>query len=395
MAMAKTLILILGDQLTPKIASLRGADPSDCVILMAEVMAEAGYVPHHQKKIAFLFSAMRHFADELRDLGWVVDYVTLDDPANAGSLSREVLRAAQRHGAIRLRVTEAGEWRVLDELRALDAVLDLEILPDSRFVASHAEFHAWAEGRKALRMEYFYRDMRRKTGLLMDGEEPTGGQWNFDHDNRKAWPGTPPEPMDSRVRHDHSALWRAIVRADVKSFGQPSAEQFAWPLNRMEALRQLDHFVEKILPHFGDFQDAMSSRASRLFHSLLSFALNTKMLNPREVVARAEAAWHEGRVPLTSAEGFIRQILGWREYVRGVYWANMPGYTGHNVFGHHLPLPTWFWSGQTRMRCLAHAIRQSLDDAHAHHIQRLMVIGNFALLAGLHPAELHRWYLGV
>jgi deoxyribodipyrimidine photolyase-related protein len=245
-------------------------------------------------------------------------------------------------------------------------------------------------------MEPFYRHLRQRHGILMAGPAtPQGGRWNFDAENRKAWPGSPAVPEDWRAGHDHAALWKRIEAAGVASFGNPDAANLRWPLDRDEALGQLDAFIADALPHFGDYQDAMHSRAPRLFHALLSFALNTKMLSPREVVARVEDAWQAGHVPLAAAEGFIRQILGWREYVRGVYWAAMPGYDAENHFGHDRPLPAWFWTGRTQMRCLAHAIGQSLDQAYAHHIQRLMVIGNFALLAGLDPAAVHRWYLGV
>ncbi len=245
-------------------------------------------------------------------------------------------------------------------------------------------------------MEFFYRHMRVAHQVLMEGpNKPLGGQWNFDHDNRKPWRGTPREPKDARPLHDHSQLWETIVGAGINSFGNPQANQLAWPLNRDEALQQLDAFVDTALPYFGDFQDAMSTNAWRLFHSLLSFSLNVKMLNPREVVAKAEAAYQAGHAPLAAVEGFIRQILGWREYVRGVYWANMPEFAERNFFGHTRSLPRWFWDGQTKMHCLSQAITQSLEQAHAHHIQRLMVIGNFALLAGLHPADVHRWYLGI
>jgi deoxyribodipyrimidine photolyase-related protein len=251
-------------------------------------------------------------------------------------------------------------------------------------------------GRKQWLMEYFYRQMRVTHRVLMkDAKNPIGEQWNYDYDNRKPWRGTPTEPADARTAHDHSGLWQTIVDAGVNSFGNPQANQLAWPLNRQEAQQQLDAFIDNALPHFGDFQDAMSVKAWRLFHSLLSFALNVKMLNPREVVAKAEAAYHAGHAPLAATEGFIRQILGWREYVRGVYWTNMPDYAKKNFFGHTRHLPTWFWDGKTKMNCLSKAITQSLEQAHAHHIQRLMVIGNFALLAGLDPAEVHRWYLGV
>ena len=225
--------------------------------------------------------------------------------------------------------------------------------------------------------------------------KPAGDQWNFDHENRKPWHGTPPEPADFRPLHNHSALWQTIVASGIDHFGNPQAQCFRWPLNRTEALAQLDAFIAHALPHFGDYQDAISSQGWRLFHSLLSFALNVKMLNPREVVQASEAAWCNGLVPLAAAEGFIRQVLGWREYVRGFYWAHMPGYTETNVLGHHQPLPEWFWTGKTHMACMASAINTSLEHAYAHHIQRLMVIGNFALLAGLDPQALHRWYLGI
>jgi len=250
--------------------------------------------------------------------------------------------------------------------------------------------------RKQWLMETFYRHMRKRHRVLIDGaDKPAGGQWNFDAENRKPWKGTPPEPPDLRPHHDHSALWASIQAAGVQSFGEPAADNFRWPLNRAEALQQLEHFVTHALPHFGDYEDAMSRKAQRLFHSLLSFAMNVKMLNPREVVSRVEAEWRTGRVELAAAEGFIRQIIGWREYVRGIYWAQMPGYDQRNFFAHTTPLPQWFWTGDTRMNCLAAAIGGSLQNAHAHHIQRLMVIGNFALLAGLDVQALHRWYLGV
>jgi deoxyribodipyrimidine photolyase-related protein len=245
-------------------------------------------------------------------------------------------------------------------------------------------------------MEHFYRAMRKKHKVLLDdANQPVGGKGNYDHENRKAWPGMPFEPIDKRLHHDHSALWHSIQAAGVKNFGEPQAANFRWPLNREEALLQLDDFVQHALPFFGEFQDAMSHKAWRLFHSLLSFVLNTKMLNPKEVVQRVESAWQNGSVPLSAAEGYIRQIIGWREYIRGIYWHSMPSYRERNAFNHQTELTTWFWTDKTKMRCLAQAIDQSLQYAHAHHIQRLMVIGNFSLLAALNPQRLHEWYLGI
>jgi deoxyribodipyrimidine photolyase-related protein len=238
--------------------------------------------------------------------------------------------------------------------------------------------------------------MRRKHGVMLEPDgSPVGGQWNFDAENRKPWRGQPPEPDDRRPYHDHTLLWQTICDSGVQSLGEDASADFRWPLHRDEALDMLEAFIRDALPHFGDYQDAMSASAPRLFHSLLSFALNVKMLNPREVIAAAENAWRIGHAPLAAVEGFIRQILGWREYIRGVYWAHMPGYETANALEHQLPLPDWFWTGKTNMRCLAESIGNSLEYAHAHHIQRLMVIGNFALLAGLDPHALHRWYLGI
>ena len=251
-------------------------------------------------------------------------------------------------------------------------------------------------GRKQWLMEHFYRTMRKRHAVLVDADgQPEGGQWNFDHDNRKPWPGTPTAPADLRPQHDHSALWQTITAAGVQSFGNPQATQLRWPLNRQEALGMLDVFINTTLAQFGDFEDAMSTQSPRLFHSLLSFALNTKMLTPHEVVQRAQSAYQQGAAPLAAVEGFIRQIMGWREYIRGIYWAHMPGYDQRNTLGHTRPLPPWFWTGQTRMRCMADAIGNSLENAYAHHIQRLMVIGNFALLAGLDVYAVHQWYGGV
>ena len=394
--MTITLRLILGDQLNPHHSWFQERR-DDAVYLLMELRQETDYVLHHAQKILAVFAAMRDFARLLRDAGHRVRYLAIDDPFNRQGLPANLDALIAHYAAGALEYQAPDEWRLDVQLAdyARQLALPCRMADSEHFFTARDEAARLFAGRRQWLMEHFYRRMRVKHRVLIDGSAPVGGQWNYDHDNRKSWPGSPPEPADFRPRHDHSALWRTIVAAGVESFGAPDATQLAWPLNRAEALGQLDTFVSEVLPHFGEFQDAMSTRGWRLFHSLLSFALNTKMLNPREVVARAEAAGRAQQVPLAAAEGFIRQILGWREYVRGVYWAHMPGYAAHNVFGHELPLPAWFWNGQTEMCCLAHAIGQSLTHAHAHHIQRLMVIGNFALLAGLDPARVHRWYLGV
>ncbi len=393
--MASTLILILGDQLTTAISSLRAADRSSSVVLMAEVASEASYVRHHKKKIAFLFSAMRHFAEELRGAGWAVDYVTLDDPENSGSLSGEVLRAAGRHGASALHVTEPGEFRLLAELQTLDAIIPLTIHQDDRFIASHAEFEAWAEGRKALRMEYFYREMRRKTGLLMDGAEPVGGQWNYDHDNRK--PATRDLLMPQPLRFEPDAITQDVLALVEHRFADHfgTLRPFWFGTRRADAEAAYAHFLKSALPQFGDYQDAMLAGEKFLYHSAVSLYLNCGLLDPLAMCRAAEAEYRAGRAPLNAVEGFIRQIIGWREYVRGIYWREGPDYMRRNALGATRALPDFYWSAETDMACLRAAIGQTRDEAYAHHIQRLMVTGNFALLAGVDPHELHEWYLAV
>jgi deoxyribodipyrimidine photolyase-related protein len=393
--MTKTLILILGDQLTPELSSLQGVTPDETVVLMAEVLGEASYVRHHKKKIAFLFSAMRHFAEELRLAGWQVDYVRLNDAGNSGSLAGELLRAAERHGAEQIRVTEPGEWRVLQGLQALDTALDIEILPDDRFIASHAEFNSWAEGRKALRMEYFYREMRRKTGLLMEGEQPEGGQWNFDYDNRKA--AARDLLMPRPLRFAPNAMTREVIDLVEARFADHfgTLEPFWFATTRADAKAAFAHFLKTALPHFGDYQDAMLAGEKFLYHAVVSLYLNCGLLDPLEMCRAVEAEYREGRAPLNAAEGFIRQIIGWREYVRGIYWREGPDYVHRNALNATRPLPAFYWTANTRMACIRACVEQTRDEAYAHHIQRLMVTGNFALLAGVDPFELHEWYLAV
>ncbi|WP_395662309.1 cryptochrome/photolyase family protein [Aestuariivirga sp.] len=383
-----TLRIVLGDQLTRGISSLRDHQPGDTVLMM-EVAEEATYVRHHKQKLTLIFSAMRHFADELRADGLAVDYIRLDDPANTGSFTSEVQRAIARHSPSRIIVTEPGEWRVQEMMKNWGA----EILTDDRFFASPATFAAWARGRKQLRMEFFYRDMRRASGLLMEGDEPTGGQWNFDHDNRKSLPKdvTPPK----RQRFEPDAI-TAEVMAMVQQrfpghFGD--LEPFGWAVTREDALEALDHFITACLPNFGDYQDAMKQGNVFLYHSIISPYLNIGLITPREICERAEQAWSQGHAPLNAVEGFIRQILGWREYVRGLYWLKMPDYAETNALEAHRPLPDFYWTGKTEMNCLAQSIGDTKRHAYAHHIQRLMVTGNFALLAGLSPKEVEAWYL--
>jgi deoxyribodipyrimidine photolyase-related protein len=391
--MVGRLVLILGDQLSESISALRHADKSRDVVVMAEVMAEGSYVAHHPQKIILILSAMRKFEHRLRTLGWQVAYSMLDDEGNTHSISGELIRRAQEFGAHEVIATQPGEWRLDAALRALP--LDTTILPDSRFICSSAEFAAWAEGRKQLRMEYFYRDMRRKTGLLMQDDKPAGGRWNFDHDNRK--PATPDMFRAPPPRFATDAVTDAVIALVEARFPDHfgNARPFVWATDRAGALVAMDHFMAQSLPTFGDYQDAMLQSDPVLSHSLLSPYLNIGLLTPMEVCQRAEAEWRAGRVPINSVEGFIRQIIGWREFVRGVYFLEGPDYPRRNALNHTRNLPAVYWGGATRMNCLSHAVGQTRDMAYAHHIQRLMVTGNFALLAGIHPGQVHEWYLAV
>jgi deoxyribodipyrimidine photolyase-related protein len=391
------LIPVLGDQLTHGLVSMRDVDPADAVVLMMEVADETTYVKHHPKKIALIFSAMRHFAAELRSKGWTVDYVTLDAEGNTGSFSGEVERALTRHAVTAIRVVEAGEWRVQAMLEgwAKRFALSVEILPDDRFISSIAAFKDWAKGRKTLTMEYFYRDLRRATGLLMDGDVPAGGKWNYDAANRKTPPRGLNYPAPFRVEPDEVTreVLALVAARFARHFGE--LEPFGFPVTRAQAKAALKHFIANALPGFGDYQDAMLAEQDTLYHAVLSPLLNCGLLTPLEVCRAAERAYRQGDVPLNAVEGFVRQILGWREYIRGMYWLEMPAFAEANALGAIRPLPDFYWTGDTDMRCLAIAVKDTSANAYAHHIQRLMVLGNFALLAGVHPSAIDDWFLVV
>lgn len=391
----KTLRLILGDQLSRDISALRDINPARDVVLMVEVWDETTYVPHHKQKIALVLSAMRHFAESLRAEGITVDYVRLDDQGNSGSFTGELDRALSRHSADRVIVTEPGEWRVWEFMQSwtLGFGIPVEIRSDDRFFCSRAEFAQWVKGRKSLRMEFFYRYLRRKTGWLMNGDEPQGGRWNYDPANRKSLPRHLTIPPLRRFEPD--AITRDVISLVRQRFSDHfgDLESFGWAVTQEDAQIALSYFVQNCLPQFGDYQDAMQSDTDFLFHSVLSPYMNIGLLQAREVCEAALNAYQNGLAPLHSTEGFIRQILGWREYVRGVYWMRMPAYPESNFFGANRPLPEFYWTGQTEMNCLREAIEATQRNAYAHHIQRLMLTGNFALLAGLAPAEVEKWYL--
>jgi deoxyribodipyrimidine photolyase-related protein len=390
----ETLRVVLGDQVSQRIAALADLDPRYDMVLMAEVMDECLYVPHHLKKIVLVLSAMRHFARALAARGVRVRYVRLDDPANTQSLRGEVQRAVAALKPRQVVTTEPGEYRVVQDMRGWTE--GLEIRADTRFVCSIRDFRRWAAGRSAPRMEFFYRDMRRRTGLLMTADgQPEGGRWNFDAENRKRLPYTVfvPPPMGFAPDIATQAVIDLVRQRFTNGFGE--IDGFDFPVTAKEAEAALADFIAHRLPGFGDWQDAMQRDQATLFHAVISPALNIGLLDPLSVCRAVEAAWRAGTVALNAAEGFIRQVIGWREYVRGIYWLRMPEYGALNALGATRELPAFYWNGETKMACIRQVVRQTRRDAYAHHIQRLMVTGNFALLAGLHPDAVDEWYLAV
>jgi deoxyribodipyrimidine photolyase-related protein len=389
----------LGDQLDEEASALRDFDPQRDAIWMAEVAEESTHVTSSKQRTTVFLSAMRHFAARLKARGWPVLYTALDAQNNAGTLAGELDQAIVQTQPQQLVMTAPGDWRVLQSLRAVARQhdLNLEIRDDTHFFSTVREFAEHAEGRKQLRLEYFYREMRHKTGILMEGKKPTGDQWNFDAENRgsfgKQGPGLLPPP--SRFAPD--AITQEVITLVNERFANHpgSVASFGWPVTREQALVALSEFIANRLPSFGLYQDAMWEGELWLYHSHLSCALNLKLLNPREVVAAAEDAFRAGLAPLQAVEGFVRQILGWREYVRGIYWTHMPEYAQRNEQDAQAPLPAFYWTGQTDMACLRDAIQQTLAHGYAHHIQRLMVTGLYALLLGVEPKAVHQWYLGV
>jgi deoxyribodipyrimidine photolyase-related protein len=391
-----TLRLILGDQLSMSLSSLADWQDGDG-ILMCEVMDEASYVPHHKKKLAFVFSAMRHFAEALKSSGKSVYYVPLDDPDNTGHFSGELERALAAGDYERVVITEPGEWRVMEMIHSWQDSLDVPVIvrEDTRFFASLDRFERWADGKKQLRMEFFYREMRRETGYLMNGNDPEGGQWNFDKENRRKLPKDVELP--DRLNFEPDAITQDVLTLVNARFSDNfgDLEPFGMPVTRDQALQVLDHFVETCLPQFGDYQDALAEGEAFLFHSTISAAMNAGLLLPKEACDAAQVAYDAGTAPLNAVEGFIRQILGWREYVRGLYWLKMPNYKALNALEADRPLPDFYWTGDTDMACLADAIATTKTHAYAHHIQRLMITGNFALLTGIAPEALNEWYMVV
>ena len=394
----RTLRLVLGDQLNLDHSWYR-EDDHHCVYVLMEVRQETDYVLHHLQKILGAFAAMRGFAKRLEDLGKRVRYLSIDDPRNAQRFDLNLSRLIDELKIDRFEYQLPDEYRVDRQLHEFCRGLSIpsRAFDTEHFLTARNDLGDFFEGKKRFLMESFYRWMRKKYRILLEGGGPAGGRWNYDTENRSKWRSEVPIPPPLLFENDCSELFDTVRNAGVSSFGSADPASFPWPRDRDQARALLRYFTKRLLPHFGRFQDAMTSESWSLFHSRLSFALNLKLISPLEVVSAALDArsGDAGRIGLPQIEGFVRQIIGWREYMRGVYWALMPDYEKTNYLEHHRRLPDYYWTGATDMRCMHCALEQSLTRAYAHHIQRLMVTGNFALLAGIEVDDVDRWYLGV
>lgn len=393
-----TLRLILGDQLNHQHSWYKNTAPDVWYVLM-EMRQETDYVRHHVQKVIGFFAAMRAFAQHLQTTGHQVIYLKLDDPQNTQSLTQNIDFLMAKYQIAHFEYQLPDEYRLDQQLKTFCSNLNTTwaIADTEHFMSTREELGTFFKGKKMYLMESFYRMMRKRYQLLMDGNEPLTGQWNYDAGNRKKLPANHQPVAPLLLDKDVSEIHQLLVNQNVETIGNVNPKAFIWPTTRTESLALLDFFVQNCLPYFGVYEDAMSSSSWSVYHSRLSFCMNTKLLSPLEVVERAIAHWQQqqDRISIAQIEGFVRQIIGWREYMRGIYWLKMPDYEQLNFLEHRRQLPAYFWTGRTKMNCMRHAIGQSLDHAYAHHIQRLMVTGNFALLAGIYPDQLDEWYLGI
>ncbi|SDR05462.1 cryptochrome/photolyase family protein [Flagellimonas zhangzhouensis] len=394
----KILRLILGDQLNSNHSWFKNVD-EEVIYVMAEMRQETDNVKHHIQKVVGFFLAMRNFSESLKKKGHRVEYFKISDGKNPQNLQEIIQQLIQKHDLEKFEYQLPDEYRLDQQLKSISQQLSIptEAYDSEHFYTSRDELGQFFKAKKQLLMESFYRMMRKKHNIMMVGDQPEGGKWNFDQSNRKKWDGEPKIPKELNFKKDVTELITEIEKAEVTTFGNIDPKNFNWPTTRKECQELLSFFCEKLVKHFGDYQDALHTEEKYLFHSRLSFAMNSKLLSPKEVIDTVLDHYyaHKGEINISQVEGFVRQILGWREYMRGVYWKKMPNYSKLNHLENHNPLPKFFWDGNTKMNCLKKAIGQSLDDAYAHHIQRLMVIGNFALLTQTNPDEVDAWYLGV
>ncbi|MFT7066879.1 MAG: deoxyribodipyrimidine photolyase-related protein [Sediminicola sp.] len=366
---------------------------------MAEMRQETDYVTHHIQKVVAFFLSMREFSKDLKEKGHQVIYLNINDLDNPQTLDNIIKCQVEITNADKFEYQWPDEYRLDQQLLGICQELSIasEAHDSEHFYTSRYELKDFFEGKKQLIMESFYRMMRKKHDIMMVNGQPDGGKWNFDQSNRKKWKGDPIIPHERGFRKDVTALVHEIQASGIKTIGSIKTDSFNWPTSRADALSVLNYFCKNLLIHFGDYQDALHTEEYYLFHSRLSFALNSKMVSPKEVIEKVLEHFYDqsDQIHISQVEGFVRQILGWREYMRGIYWKEMPQYKKKNELDNHNKLPDFFWTGETKMNCLQHAIKQSLETSYAHHIQRLMITGNYALLTQTHPDAVDAWYLGI
>jgi deoxyribodipyrimidine photolyase-related protein len=395
----KTIRLILGDQLNISHSWFKEIDDSVTYVLM-EIRSETDYATHHIQKLIGFFGAMRNFVLELQEAGHKVIYFRLNDTENLQAFDKNCKALISKFNFTKFEYQLPDEYRVDEHLKELASQIEIEstVFDSEHFYSSRTELKNLFEGKKSYLMETFYRYMRRKHNvLLVDGDKPLHGKWNFDAANRAKLPKSHKPISPLLFSNDLSTIETEINKTGVKTIGTVDSKHFLWPIKRSEAIELLDFFTENCLPLFGTFQDAMAPDEWSIYHSRLSFSMNIKLISPKEVVDKAIEVYAKNLdlIEFNQLEGFVRQIIGWREYMRGIYWLKMPEYAHLNYFEHTNSLPTWYWTGKTKMNCLKNAIGQSLNFSYAHHIQRLMITGNFALLTGVNPDEVDAWYLGI
>jgi len=394
----KTLRLILGHQLNVKHSWFEKKQESVTYVFM-EVRQETDYATHHIQKIVAFFSAMRTFCKELQESGHKCIYISLDDASNTQSIHENILQLVKTHKFVNFEYQQPDEYRLSQLMISLcsDLSIDFEVFDSEHFLIPHKLINKYFKKNSSMIMETFYRKLRKEFSVLMDGFKPLGGHWNYDKENRKKLPKNIVPTAPKLYKKDVSVIVEMLKSAEVKSIGNIDPKKFIWPINRTESLELFKYFLENCLQNFGTYQDALSQEYWSVYHSRISFSLNTKMLSPLEIIRETELYWsmNKDRISLAQVEGFIRQILGWREFMRGLYWVNMPDYAKLNYFDHKESLPQYFWNADTNMNCIKQSVEQSLNYAYAHHIQRLMVTGNFMLLTGIHPDAADAWYLGI
>jgi deoxyribodipyrimidine photolyase-related protein len=396
--MNKTLRLILGDQLNSNHSWYKTIDDTVFYVMM-EIRSETDYAKHHIQKVVGIFAAMQLFSDSLKKNNHQVIYIYLNDQTNLQSFEKNIQNLISKYHFTHFEYQLPDEYRVDSHLKSLCQSISItsSVVDSEHFFIHRNELGNFFEGKKTYLMESFYRAMRKKHCVLMEGDKPVTGQWNYDGDNRKKLPKSH-KPIPPLVfENDVSKISEEITKSSIETIGNIDDKNFVWPINRKQSLELLDFFATECLSLFGSYQDAMTPNEWSLYHARISFSMNVKMISPQEVINRAIDEWKKRpeEIEYNQLEGFVRQIIGWREYMRGIYWAKMPKFATMNFFNNQKKLPNWFWTGNTKMNCLKDAIKQSLDYAYAHHIQRLMITGNFALLAGVHPDEIDAWYLGI